>query len=132
MAPQCAPAPKAVKHVTDPAPMRPASHSSWNRMGSVPAVVFGALTAIEKLHPSEEHYYLEAIGTHQDAQGTGVGSLIIRTMLDRCDEEGLPAYLESSNPRNVPFYGRHGFEITREIEVGEGAPTVTAMWRTPR
>jgi ribosomal protein S18 acetylase RimI-like enzyme len=94
--------------------------------------MIGALSASEKVHPTEEHYFLEAIGTHQDMQGKGVGSELIRDMLDRCDIEGVPAYLESSNPRNVPFYARHGFEVTGEIDIGKGAPTVTAMWRNPR
>jgi len=94
--------------------------------------MIGALTAIEKVHPKEEHYYLEALGTRQDMQSKGVGSAVIGAMLERCDAEGLPAYLESSNVRNVPFYARHGFETTGEIVVGKGAPTVTAMWRNPR
>jgi GNAT superfamily N-acetyltransferase len=92
----------------------------------------GAFNAVEKVHPKEEHYYLEALGTRQDMQSKGVGSAVIRHMLDRCDTEGMPAYLESSNTRNVPFYARHGFETTGEIVVGKGAPTVTAMWREPR
>lgn len=94
--------------------------------------MIGALGAIEKVHPEDEHYYLEALGTRQDMQSKGVGSAVIRAMLDRCDAEGMPAYLESSNVRNVPFYARHGFETTSEIVVGKGAPTVTAMWREPR
>lgn len=94
--------------------------------------MIGALSAIERVHPTEKHYFLEAIGTHQDKQGTGVGSVLIRKMLDRCDTESMPAYLESSNPRNLPFYARHGFEVTGEIDVGKGAPLVTAMWRRPR
>ncbi len=94
--------------------------------------MIGAFNAIEKVHPAEEHYYLEALGTHQDQQSKGIGSAVLRHMLDRCDGEGMPAYLESSNPRNVPFYARHGFEVTGEIPVGKGAPTVTAMWRGPR
>ena len=94
--------------------------------------MMGAITAIEKVHPKEEHYYLEVLGTHQDKQSKGVGSAMISHMLDRCDAEGMPAYLESSNPRNIPFYARHGFETTGEIVVGKGAPTVTAMWRNAR
>jgi len=94
--------------------------------------MIGAISAIEKVHPKEEHYYLEALGTRQDMQSKGVGSAVIRHMLDRCDAEGMPAYLESSNVRNVPFYARHGFEVTGEIVVGKGAPTVTAMWRDVR
>jgi GNAT superfamily N-acetyltransferase len=65
-------------------------------------------------------------------QSKGIGSAVLGAMLERCDTEGMPAYLESSNLRNVPFYARHGFEATGEIVVGKGAPTVTAMWRTPR
>ncbi|MFL6206905.1 MAG: GNAT family N-acetyltransferase [Acidimicrobiales bacterium] len=94
--------------------------------------MMGALSAIEKVHPKEEHYYLEVLGTRGDTQSKGVGSAVISHMLDRCDAEGMPAYLESSNPRNIPFYARHGFETTGEIECGKGAPTVTAMWRTAR
>lgn len=92
----------------------------------------GTFNAIEKVHPKEEHYYLEALGTRQDMQSRGIGSTVISHMLDRCDTEGMPAYLESSNPQNIPFYARHGFETTGEIVVGKGAPTVTAMWREPR
>lgn len=96
-----------------------------------PAMI-GALSAIEKAHPTEPHYYLEAIGTRQDQQRKGVGSRMINLVLDRCDEEGTPAYLESSNPQNIPFYARHGLELREEIECGKGAPVVTAMWREPR
>lgn len=94
--------------------------------------MMSAFNAIEKVHPEAEHYFLEALGTTQQMQGKGLGSALIRPMLDRCDTEGMPAYLESSNPQNIPFYARHGFEPTGEIAVGRGAPTVTAMWREPR
>ena len=98
-------------------------------LGTKTPRMIGALNAVEKVHPTEEHYYLAALGTRQDRQGEGIGSALLRHMLERCDAEGLPAYLEASNPRNVPFYARHGFEVTGEIVVGKGAPTVTAMWR---
>jgi GNAT superfamily N-acetyltransferase len=94
--------------------------------------MIGAFNAVEKVHPTTEHYFLEAIGTRADVQGKGVGTAVITPMLERCDAEGVPAYLESSNVQNVPFYMRHGFEVTGEIDVGKGAPTVTAMWREPR
>lgn len=101
-------------------------------LGTKAPKMIGAITALEKVHPIEEHYYLEVLGTHQDKQSKGIGSAVMGHMLDRCDTEGMPAYLESSNPRNIPFYARHGFEPTGEIVVGKGAPTVTAMWRKPR
>lgn len=94
--------------------------------------MMGALNTIEKVHPADEHYYLEALGTSQQMQSRGVGSAVLGHMLERCDAEGMPAYLESSNPQNVPFYARHGFKEAGEIALGKGAPTVTAMWRDPR
>ena len=96
-----------------------------------PAMI-GALSAIEKVHPAEPHYFLEVLGTRQNQQSKGIGSSVINLGLDRCDEEGVPAYLESSNPQNIPFYARHGFEVRGEIDCGKGAPVVTAMWREPR
>lgn len=93
-----------------------------------------ALNAIERVHPTEPHYYLEGLGTRVDRQSTGIGSAVINAVLERCDEEGVPAYLESSNPRNVPFYARHGFETRDELHMGKGTtgPLVTLMWRDPR
>jgi GNAT superfamily N-acetyltransferase len=99
--------------------------------GRTPAMV-SALTAIEKVHPKEPHYYLEVLGTRKDRQSRGIGSSVINAVIERSDEEGVPAYLESSNPRNIPFYARHGFEVREEVSCGKGAPVVTAMWREPR
>ena len=99
--------------------------------GRTPTMM-SALSAIEKVHPKEEHYYLEVLGTRKDRQSKGIGSAVINAVLERSDEEGVPAYLESSNPRNVPFYARHGFEVREEISSGKGAPVVTTMWREPR
>jgi GNAT superfamily N-acetyltransferase len=90
------------------------------------------LTEMEKVHPTEPHYYLECLGTRRDRQGKGAGSAVIEKMLQRCDAEGVPAYLESSNPRNVPFYARHGFVETGVIEAPKGGPKLTPMWRDPR
>lgn len=95
-------------------------------------VALGALAVIEKRHPEEPHYYLEFLGTRADRQGKGVGTAVITPMLEQCDREGRPAYLESSNPRNIPFYARHGFEVREEMSLGKGAPVCTSMWREPR
>jgi hypothetical protein len=51
--------------------------------------------------------------------------------LRRCDREGLPAYLESSNPRNIPLYQRHGFEVLGTIQL-DASPPITPMLRAPR
>lgn len=91
-----------------------------------------ALSAMERHHPTEPHWYLEIIGADPAMRGRGVGGALIRPMLERCDTEGLPAYLESSKKENLPFYERHGFAVTGEIRLGAGAPPLWPMWRAPR
>jgi ribosomal protein S18 acetylase RimI-like enzyme len=63
--------------------------------------------------------------------GRGLGSVLMRRGLERCDKDHLPAYLESSNPRNISLYERHGFEIIGRIQAG-ASPTLTPMLRRPR
>ena len=87
---------------------------------------------MERVHPPAPHYYLHTLGTRRVSQGHGVGSAVLAPMLDRCDREGVPAYLESSNPRNVAFYARHGFETQGRVPLPDGAPPITRMWREPR
>jgi GNAT superfamily N-acetyltransferase len=86
---------------------------------------------MEAHHPKSTHYYLGTLGTDPAWQGKGIGSALLKPVLDRCDAEGLPAYLESSNARNVPFYRRHGFDVTSELQVPDGGPTLWLMWREP-
>ena len=91
------------------------------------------LLDVEKQHPKDPpHWYLAVLGTEPDSQGKGHGSALLRPILERCDTEGLPAYLESSKERNVPFYERHGFRVTREHDVKKGGPRLWLMWREPR
>lgn len=91
-----------------------------------------ALGHVEQLHPKEPHWYLGVLGTRKARQGQGVGSALLAPVLERCDEEGLPAYLESSKESNIAFYRRHGFEVTAEVELPGGGPKVWPMWREPR
>ncbi|MEU7899633.1 GNAT family N-acetyltransferase [Nonomuraea sp. NPDC049152] len=96
-------------------------------------VSYGRLleTTFHKARPSRPHWYLAEIGTDPAAQGRGAGSALLRTRLDRCDADGVAAYLESSKETNIPFYEKHGFQVTREILLPENGPTVWAMLREP-
>lgn len=87
------------------------------------------MEAAHAVHP--EHYYLAVLGTRPDRQGAGVGSALLAPVLDRCDDEGIGAYLESSKEANIPFYRRHGFEVVGEVEFPTG-PKVWPMWRAPQ
>lgn len=92
----------------------------------------GALHRMETGHPAEPHWYLEVLGTDPTMQGCGVGGSVMAPVLQRCDTEGVPAFLESSKEENLPFYGRHGFEVIEEFHVGEDSPPLWRMWREPR
>jgi ribosomal protein S18 acetylase RimI-like enzyme len=87
---------------------------------------------MEREHPEEPHWYLGIIGSDPFVRGVGFGLALMRSRLDRCDAEYCPAYLESSNPDNVPYYQRFGFEVTGEITLPNGGPRLWPMWRSPR
>jgi len=84
--------------------------------------------ASQAAHPKEPHWYLGILGARPEAQGTGAGTELLGRTLQLVDRDRLPAYLESSNPRNLTLYLRHGFEVTGDIPI-EGGPSMTAMWR---
>lgn len=92
--------------------------------------VLGGLGAFAEAHPAESCFYLSTIGIDPDQRSRGLGARLLRHVLDVCDREGLAAYLESSNPRNVSFYERHGFELRDELEMPEG-PTIPTYIRKP-
>jgi ribosomal protein S18 acetylase RimI-like enzyme len=91
----------------------------------------GVFEQMASFHPHEPHWYLPLIGVDPARQGQKLGDKLMVHALARCDAGRLPAYLESSNPRNLGFYQRHGFEILGQIQVGS-SPTIVPMLRKPR
>ncbi len=91
----------------------------------------GVAAQMGTYHPHEPHWYLAVLGVDVSRQGKGLGSLLMKHALARVDDERMPAYLESSNPRNIPFYERHGFEVIGRIQSG-ATPVVTPMLRRVR
>lgn len=89
------------------------------------------LNVFEAKHPHDPHYYLPAIGVEAAWQGKGFGAALLRPILERCDREALPAYLEASSPRNRALYERHGFEVVEETTVND-SPPFWRMWREPQ
>jgi len=89
-----------------------------------------AVREIERRHPVVAHFYLSVLGTDPDQQGGGIGSALLTPVLDRCDSDGVAAYLESSKESNIGFYVRHGFTVTERIDLPDGPP-LWFMWRDP-
>lgn len=86
---------------------------------------------MDAFHPDEPHWYLSMIGVDPALQGRGLGSALLRHTLALCDAEGALAYLESSNPKNISLYERHGFEVLGQIQPDD-FPGLTPMLRRPQ
>ncbi|WP_427920048.1 GNAT family N-acetyltransferase [Streptomyces sp. cg40] len=84
-------------------------------------------------HPTgRAHEYLWMIAVTPDRQGEGLGAALIRHVLERCDREGLPAYLEASSERSTKLYERLGYAFTdATLDLPDG-PRMYPMWREPR
>jgi len=76
------------------------------------------------------HYYVRDVGVLPEMQGRGLGSALLGPTLERCDREGLPAYLEASSKRSVALYERLGFEHLSELSIA-GSPPLWLMLRPP-
>ena len=99
---------------------------------SVGAIGARAITTIESNHPRKPHYYLPFVGVEPELQGKGVGTALLAPVLNRCDREGTPAYLEATTTRNRACYLRQGFAVTEEFRFPKGGPPSWRMWREPR
>jgi ketosteroid isomerase-like protein/ribosomal protein S18 acetylase RimI-like enzyme len=99
-------------------------------VGPRAADVLELLTRFEASHPREPpHYYLSLLGTHPDYRGRGLGLALLSDSLASIDTEGVPAYLESTNPINNRRYEHVGFRQVGEFTTPDGTRTVTTMWR---
>ncbi|WP_255548093.1 GNAT family N-acetyltransferase [Erythrobacter ani] len=86
---------------------------------------------MDEFHPQERCWYLPLIAADPSQTGRGLGAALMKHAIQKCDEQGLPAYLESSNPRNISLYERHGFEVMGEIRT-PNSPLMTPMFRPAR
>lgn len=93
--------------------------------------VFAVFEQMGRYHPSEPHWYLPLMGVDPSQQSKGFGSALLQHILIQFDRDNKLAYLESSNPRNIPLYKRHGFELLGTIQTGT-SPSISPMLRRPR
>ena len=93
--------------------------------------VLEAFAEVNANHPSQPHWYLQAVGTVPEMQSKGRAAKLLQPILEICDKEETGAYLESTNPRNLSFYYRLGFETQKELSLDGGKAALTCMWRDP-
>jgi GNAT superfamily N-acetyltransferase len=87
------------------------------------------VAALARVHPKTPNWYLYGIGVDPAYQGQGVGGALLRSRLERVDQAGAAAYLESSKPENIPLYEHFGFRVAEVPPLPDGAPVVTPMSR---
>ena len=86
--------------------------------------------AVERTHKGDRSWYLVVLSVRPEHQRQGLGTRLVEPIFERADRDGATCRLETSDPANVAFYERFGFEV-----VGggvPGAPVLTAMRRSPR
>jgi GNAT superfamily N-acetyltransferase len=99
--------------------------------GQIQKDFFPVLEQMGSYHPIEPHWYLPPMGVDPSQQGKGFGSALLQHTLMQFDRNNKIAYLESSNPRNIPLYKRHGFELLGTIQIGTSA-SIAPMLRRPK
>jgi GNAT superfamily N-acetyltransferase len=99
--------------------------------GSRRSAVYDVIEEMGRCHPTVPHWYLPFVGVEPMHQGRGLGAALLQRVLRLCDSERLPAYLESTNARNIPFYERLGFRSVGRIQAGT-SPVIVPMVRAPR
>jgi ribosomal protein S18 acetylase RimI-like enzyme len=99
--------------------------------GTYAQTLFGIFARMAEQHPREPHHYLFLLGTRPEWRSRGIGSALMRPVLELCDRDATPAYLEATSEGNKRLYLRHGFEVVGEIKLPDG-PSMWPMSRTPR
>jgi len=92
------------------------------------ADTFSVLDQMDAAHPGYPHWYLPWFAVDPSMQSQGLGGQLMTACLRVVDNARLPAYLETPNPRAIPFYKRHGFEVTGVTDTGM-CPPITFMLR---
>ncbi|MEM9738506.1 MAG: GNAT family N-acetyltransferase [Pseudomonadota bacterium] len=107
---------------------------SMNRFATKGAMkrAMGLSAQMSEHHPTAPHMYLFTIGAVPEARGKGIGKSLLEPVLMACDRDGVPVYLENSNPVNCGFYRAHGFETITRFQVGGDGPVMEPMWRAPQ
>jgi ribosomal protein S18 acetylase RimI-like enzyme len=92
--------------------------------------MFALWERFEEAQPQDEpHVYLSLLATRPDARGRGIAQDLVRENLAEFDRQGLPAYLESTNPANDHRYERLGFAKIGAFEGFVPGSVVATMWR---
>ncbi|HEY1354110.1 MAG TPA: GNAT family N-acetyltransferase [Ktedonobacteraceae bacterium] len=91
-----------------------------------------AASSTDQLHARvapAAHWYLWVLGVEPQQQGRGTGGQLLRRVIQQADVRTVPCYLETENPRNVPFYQTYGFRLVRQVTLPQSAVHIYALLR---
>jgi GNAT superfamily N-acetyltransferase len=89
------------------------------------------VNSLEKVHPHERHYYLPFVGVTPESQGLGLGTALLGPVLEKCDRDRMPAYLEATSVGSRTCYERAGFQTRAQEHLAGDGPPFWTMWREP-
>ena len=90
--------------------------TGWRRLRQI-GDAMDTLEQHRHRHAPQPHFYLSALGVEPERQGEGLGTALVQPVLDRCDRDRIPAYLETAVARNVLLYERLGFGVVEELDL---------------
>ena len=94
--------------------------------------MFSFMSREERERPKRPAWYLAVVGVDDGRQGQGLGDRLVRPVLEQADRESSACFLETAKERNVRWYERLGFSVTRAgVPLAKGGPTHWLMWREP-
>jgi len=88
-----------------------------------------AFWKFDRLFPREPHYYLAMLAVAPEFQGMGIGTALLRPVLEMCDARRVHAYTVTDTAVNVRFYGRLGFRVRDSFDIEKAGVTVWTLWR---
>ena len=77
------------------------------------------------------HHWLRVLGVEPARHGRGIGSLLLRALLDDADADGCGSFLFTATEANTGWYEAFGFVVLSAYHPTPTWPRVWAMWRDP-
>ena len=71
---------------------------------------------------------LYLLGVSKDYQRQGIGSALIKPILERASCDDLPCYLFTQTEEGVNFYESNGFEVIKKIDIPVTLDKTTTYW----
>jgi GNAT superfamily N-acetyltransferase len=87
------------------------------------------LDRVRRESASARHWYLAALAVSPDRQRSGLGTALLKPILNRAEATGVPCYLETFRESTAAFYARAGFVEVRRGRIPGGGPIFWCMER---